>query len=68
MSLIERPEVDAVLQEVRQVLRQVHVSLDAAATHLRNDAESALDDIVASRLMTATLLLKLDTFAGESSG
>jgi len=63
MSPIERPDSDAVIQEVRQVLRQVQVSLDAAAANVRDDTEAALDDILASRLLAATLLLKLDTIA-----
>lgn len=68
MSPIEHPESDAVLHEVRQVLRQVQVSLDAAAAHVRSDAEAALDDILASRLLAATLLLKLDTLADAAEG
>jgi hypothetical protein len=67
MSPIDPARADAVLPGVRQVLRQVQVSLDAAAAHVRNDAEAALDDILASRLLTATLLLKLDTMADTSS-
>jgi hypothetical protein len=66
MSPSDRPD-DAVLAEIRHVLRQVQASLDAAAARVREDAEAALDDILASRLLATTLLLKLDTSAASNT-
>lgn len=46
--------------DLHQALSQAQESLDAAAASVQIDADAALDDILAARLLVATILTQLD--------
>jgi hypothetical protein len=51
--------------ELEEPLTAVQQSLDAAAVIVTSDAEAALDDILAARLIVATLLARIVTAEGK---
>lgn len=53
------PRAHARIDEICTVLGHIEESLDAASGAIRTDVEAALDDLLAARLMAATLLAKL---------
>ena len=49
----------AVVESIRSLLEQAHGCLDAAVGTVDVDAEAALDDMTAARLLVATALISL---------
>jgi len=52
------------VERIRSLLEQAHHCLDNAICSVEGDAEAATDDMIAARLLIATVLLTLPPLLG----